>query len=208
MILLVSILKLDSKCNGYICVPYTHDKFTVNVKEMLSSSRNIKTIHFVTATFSDEIKAYFPTSTNHYMLAKFDDNQKIIRDATKFTNINPSFVFSIDEKLFERNTDDEQRFISFYYLEYFDHEIITELANTLVMKDKVYQAGFARLDLFCKLKPKFTFPYMEKLVILEATDQRSHQSICKYCEKISQDMSRKGVLMHNFVSLSILEKLK
>ena len=196
------------KKSGYVCVPYRHDKFSIDVKDMWSLSRNVESIYFVTATFSSQTKSYFPGSTNHYMLAKFHDNQKIIKDADKFMNNNPSFVFSVDEKLFERNTDDEQRFISFYYLEYFDHEIITELANTLVMKDKVYQAGFARLDLFCKLKPKFTFPYMEKLVILEATDQRSHQSICKYCEKISQDMSRKGVLMHNFVSLSILEKLK
>ncbi len=199
---------MDSKCNGYICVPYTHDKFTVNVKEMLSSSRNIKTIHFVTATFSDEIKAYFPTSTNHYMLAKFDDNQKIIRDATKFTNINPSFVFSIDEKLFERDTGSEERFISMYYLEYNDHDIATDLANTIVTKEKIRQAGFAHMNLFTRSEPKFAFPYAEKFVILEATDNKSHQSICKYCEKLSQDISRKGVTMHNFASLSLLEKLK
>ena len=64
--------------SGYICVPYQHDKFSIDVKDMWSSSRNIKSIYFVTATFSDECKPYFPSSTNHYLLAKFEDEEKLI----------------------------------------------------------------------------------------------------------------------------------
>ena len=198
----------DTKHHGYVCVPYNHDKITLDVKNMWNSSRNIKSIYFVTITFSNEIKPYFPTLTNHYMLAKFEDSQKIIKDANKFTNINPSFVFSIDEKLFERYTGEEQRFVSMYYIEYNDLDVITDIAKTLVSKEKIQQAGFAHMNSFCQNKPKFTFPYEDKIVILEVADNRSHQSICKYCEKISQDISRKGVTMHNFISLSLLEKLK
>tara|TARA_B100000470_G_C19583834_1_gene299037 strand:- start:42 stop:647 length:606 start_codon:yes stop_codon:yes gene_type:complete len=198
----------DTKHHGYVCVPYNHDKTTLDVKNMWNSSRNIKSIYFVTITFPNEIKPYFPTLTNHYMLAKFEDSQKIIKDANKFTNINPSFVFSIDEKLFERYTGEEQRFVSMYYIEYNDLDVITDIAKTLVSKEKIQQAGFAHMNSFCQNKPKFTFPYEDKIVILEVADNRSHQSICKYCEKISQDISRKGVTMHNFVSLSLLEKLK
>ena len=198
----------DTKYNGYVCVPYNHDKTTLDVKDMWKSSRNIKSIYFVTVTFSNEIKPYFPSSTNHYMLAKFEDSQKIIKEAGKFTNTSPSFVFSVDEKLFERHTDDEQRFVSIYYLEYDDLDIVTDIANTIGKKEKIQQAGFAHLDLFCHAKPKFTFPYEDKIVILEVADNKSHQSICKYCDKISQDVSRKGVTMHNFASLSLLEKLK
>ena len=208
MILLNHALKSDEKHHGYVCVPYNHDKFTVDVKDMWSSSRNIRSIYFVTATFSEQVKPYFPASTNHYMLAKFDDSQKVIKEAVKFTNSSPSFVFSIDEKLFERDTGSEQRFISMYYLEYNDLDVVTDLATTIVMKDKIRLAGFAHMDLFSHEKPKFIFPYAEKFIILEATDNKSPQSICKYCEKISQDMSRRGVTMHNFASLSILEKLK
>ena len=142
------------------------------------------------------------------MLAKFEDSEKIIKEAGKFTNTSPSFVFSIDEKLFERDTGDEQRFVSMHYLEYDDLDIVTDLAKTIVLKEKIQQAGFAHMNSFCHKKPKFTFPYEDKIVILEVADNRSHQSICKYCEKISQDISRKGVTMHNFVSLSLLEKLK
>ena len=202
------MLKQNIKRHGYVCVPYNHDKTTLNVKDMWDSSRNIKSIYFVTVTFSNEVKPYFPTLTNHYMLAKFEDSQKIIKEAGKFTNTSPSFIFSIDEKLFERDTGDEQRFVSMYYLEYDDLDVMTDLANTIVAKEKIQQAGFAHMDLFCHNKPKFTFPYEDKIIVLEVADSRSHQSICKYCDKISQEVSRKGVTMHNFASLSLLEKLK
>ena len=196
------------KKSGYICVPYQHDKFSIDVKDMWNSSRNIRSIYFVTATFSDECKQYFPFSTNHYLLAKFDNEEKLVKDADKFTNINPSFVFTIDNELFKRDLDSKQLFISTYYLEYHDPVAISDVANTLVKKGKIRQAGFTHLKLFCKEKPKFTFPHTEKIVVLEVADERSPQSINQYCEKTRQDISRKGVIMNNFVSFSLLEKLK
>ena len=202
------MLNKVTKQYGYVCIPYNHDKITLDVKDMWDSSRNIKSIYFATITFSNEIKAYFPTLTNHYMLAKFEDGRKLIKEADKFTNTSPSFVFSIDEKFFERSIDDEQRFVSIYYLEYDDLDIVTDIADTIGRKEKIQQAGFAHMNLFCHNKPKFTFPYEDKIVIVEVADSKSHQSICKYCDKISYDMSRKGVTMHNFASLSLLEKLK
>ena len=201
------MLSADQKKSGYICVPYKHDKFTVNVKEILSSSRNIKSIYFGTATFSDECKSYFPSSTNHYMLAKFENHQKLIKDVKKFTNSSPSFVFSVDDELFERNVNIEQKFISMYYITYNDLDTISTIANVIAKKEKIRQAGFAHMDLFCYDKPKFTFPYT-KIIVLEVSDERSPQSIFKYCEKTRQDIARKGVLMNNFVNLSLLDKLK
>tara|TARA_B100000953_G_scaffold288090_1_gene270891 strand:- start:2199 stop:2804 length:606 start_codon:yes stop_codon:yes gene_type:complete len=201
------MLSADQKKSGYICIPYKHDKFTVNVKELLSSSRNIKSIYFGTATFSDESKSYFPSSTNHYMLAKFENHQKLIKDVKKFTNSSPSFVFSVDDELFERNVNIEQKFISMYYITYNDLETISTIANVIAKKEKIRQAGFAHMDLFCHDKPKFTFPYT-KIIVLEVSDERSPQSIFKYCEKTRQDIARKGVLMNNFVNLSLLDKLK
>ena len=201
------MLSADQKKSGYICIPYKHDKFTVNVKELLSSSRNIKSIYFGTATFSDESKSYFPSSTNHYMLAKFENHQKLIKDVKKFTNSSPSFVFSVDDELFERSVNIEQKFISMYYITYNDLETISTIANVIAKKEKIRQAGFAHMDLFCHDKPKFTFPYT-KIIVLEVSDERSPQSIFKYCEKTRQDIARKGVLMNNFVNLSLLDKLK
>jgi hypothetical protein len=62
--------------------------------------------------------------------------------------------------------------------------------------------------LFCSDKPKFVFPHTDKIVIIEVSDERSPQSINQYCEKTRQNISRKGIVMYNFVSLSLLEKLK
>jgi len=175
---------------------------------MWISSRNVKSIYFVTATFSDECKPYFPFSTNHYLLAKFDDEEKLVKDAAKFTNSKPTFVFTVDNELFERDFDNEQSFISTYYLEYSDSDAKADVAKIIVKKDKIRQAGFAHLNLFCSEKPKFVFPHTEKIVIIEVSDDRSPQSINQYCEKARQNISRKGVVMNNFVSLSLLEKLK
>jgi len=202
------MLNSNPKKSGYVCVPYQHDKFSIDVKDMWTSSRNIKSIYFVTATFSEECKQYFPFLTNHYLLAKFNDEEKLVKDAAKFTNSKPAFVFTVDNELFERNLDNEQSFVSTYYLEYNDSDAISDVAKIIVKKDKIRQAGFAHLDLFCSDKPKFTFPHAQKIVIIEVSDERSPQSINQYCEKTRQDISRKGVVMNNFVSLSLLEKLK
>ena len=202
------MLNSTPKKSGYVCVPYQHDKFSIDVKDMWISSRNVKSIYFVTATFSDECKPYFPFSTNHYLLAKFDDEEKLVKDAAKFTNSKPTFIFTVDNELFERDFDNEQSFISTYYLEYNDSDAKADVAKIIVKKDKIRQAGFAHLDLFCSEKPKFVFPHTEKIVIIEVSDDRSPQSINQYCEKTRQDISRKGVVMNNFVSLSLLEKLK
>jgi len=197
-----------TKKSGYVCVTYQHDKFSIDVKDMWISSRNIKSIYFVTATFSEECKPYFPFSTNHYLLAKFNDEEKLVKDAAKFTNSKPTFIFTVDNVLFERDFDSEQSFVSTYYLEYNDSDAISDVAKIIVKKDKIRQAAFAHLDLFCSDKPKFTFPHTQKIVTIEVSDDRSPQSINQYCEKIRQDISRKGVVMNNFVSLSLLEKLK
>ena len=202
------MLNSTPKKSGYVCVPYQHDKFSIDVKDMWISSRNIKSIYFVTATFSDECKPYFPFSTNHYLLAKFDDEEKLVKDAAKFTNSKPTFVFTVDNELFERDFDNEQSFISTYYLEYNDSDAKADVEKSIVKKDKIRQAGFAHLNLFCSEKPKFVYPHTEKIVVIEVSDDRSPQSINQYCEKTRQNISRKGVVMNNFVSLSLLEKLK
>ena len=202
------MLNSKPKKSGYVCVPYQHDKFSIDVKDMWTSSRNVKSIYFVTATFSEECKPYFPFSTNHYLLAKFDDEEKLVKDAAKFTNSKPAFVFTVDDEIFERDFDKEQKFISAYYLEYNDSEAISDIAKIIVKKDKIRQAGFAHLNLFCSDKPKFVFPHTDKIVIIEVSDERSPQSINQYCEKTRQNISRKGIVMYNFVSLSLLEKLK
>ena len=198
----------DLKKSGYVCVPYTHDEDSLKLKNNWVSSRNIKSIYFVTATFSEDSKSYFPSSTSHYLLAKFKDNEKIIKDVEKFTTENTSFIFSIYGKILTKDTDIAQNFLSMYYIESDIQENISEITNLMLKKDKIQYSGLVHLKTFCNTSPKFTFPYLDKIIVLDVNDERSPQSTSKYCEKIRLEICRKGIAMNSFASFSVLEKLK
>ena len=108
----------------------------------------------------------------------------------------------------QRNIETECNFVSLYYLEYDDPSDLSETAMMIAKKEKIRQGVLAHMDLFCTEPPKLTFPFAEKIVILEVSDVKSPQSIHKYCEKTRLDLSRKGILMKSFFSFSLLEKLK
>jgi hypothetical protein len=164
---------------------------------------------FVTATFSNESKPYFPSSANHYLLAKFKDSKKIEKEMEKFNQEKPSFIFGINDDLFERQGQGKTNLISVYYLDYGDsEEDFIEIASVVAKRDKVAKAGLGRMDLYCNEKPKFTFPYNDNIVVLEVSSEKGHQSDNKYCERTRRDVGRKGITMTNLVSLSVLEKLK
>ncbi len=198
----------DLKKSGYVCVPYTHDEDSLKLKNNWVSSRNIKSIYFVTATFSEDSKSYFPSSTSHYLLAKFKDSEKIIKDVEKFTTENTSFIFSIYGKILTKDTDIAQNFLSMYYIESDIQENISEITNLMLKKDKIQYSGLVHLKTFCNTSPKFTFPYLDKIIVLDVNDERSPQSTSKYCEKIRLEICRKGIAMNSFASFSVLEKLK
>ncbi len=194
---------------GYVCTPYLHDHDSIELKDTWAHSRNIENMYFVTATFSNESKPYFTSHANHYLLARFKDNKKITKEVEKHKQNKPSFVFNIDDDLFEREVDGKTNFISVYYLEYSDsEEDCRDVANVVAKRDKVGKAGMGQMDLYCSEEQKFTFPYKDNIVVLEVASEKSHQSVNKYCEKTRRDVCRKGITMTNFVSLSLLEKLK
>ena len=55
--------------NGYVCIPYSHDHDSIELKDSLVTSKNIDGLFFVTATFSGNRSPYFATSSTHYILA-------------------------------------------------------------------------------------------------------------------------------------------
>ena len=75
---------------------------------------------FVTATFSEDSKPYFSSSINHFILAKFKNSQKILKEISTHVQEQPIFVFNLDKLIFERETAGKTNFISIYYLEYGD----------------------------------------------------------------------------------------
>jgi hypothetical protein len=195
--------------SGYVCIPYLHNPESVKLKESWMSSNNIEALYFVTGTFSDESKPYFSDSANHYLLGKFKDSQNIIDEINKHTQEKTSFIFNVRDELFQREVSGETNFVTIYYLEYGEYEEdLQEVANILLKREKIRIGGLGSMSTFCTLPPKFTFPYSENIVIIEVASEKGHQSVKKYCEQTKRDVNRKGLMMTNLLSLSILEKLK
>ena len=206
MILLANPIKPFS---GYACVPYLDNHESIELKDLWASSRNVESLFFVTATFSEDSKPYFSSSINHFILAKFKNNQKIHKEISSHIQEQPIFVFNLDNVIFERETVGKTNFISIYYLEFGDAaEDLLDVAGYTAKRDKIGISGFGHLELFAKQSPKFTFPYSDHIVIFELASEKSHQSDNKYCEQTRRDICRKGIVMNNLVSFSILEKLK
>ena len=201
--------KLSLSYSGYVCAPYLHTHESVELKETWINSKNIENLFFVTGTFSNESKPYFSDSTNHYLLAKFKDSEKISADLTKHNQEKTSFVFNIKDDLFQREVHGETNFVSVYYLEYGeDAEDLQEIANLLIKREKIEKAGLGNMNTFCLNASKFTFPYSENIVVIEVASEKSHQSLQKYCEQTRRDVNRKGLTMTNLLSLSLLDQLK
>ena len=195
--------------SGYVCSPYLHDHNSIEQKDLWTNSKNIGEMYFVTATFSETSQPYFSYATNHYILAQFKNHKKIINDVSNNLFSKPSFIFKVDNLLFQRQTLGKPNFISIYYLEYGDsHDDLRYVATHVARRDKVGYSGFGHMELFSQIPPKFTFPYSDNIVIMEVSSEKSHQSDNKYCEQTRMEICRKGVVMNNLVSFSILEKLK
>ncbi|ABK77798.1 hypothetical protein CENSYa_1173 [Cenarchaeum symbiosum A] len=199
--------KTEASPGGYACTPYTHDHASIELKEEWSSSRNVGEMYFVTATFSSKSKPYFEQQASHYLLARFKNGPKMIK-AVEGRGGGPSYLFSMDEEIFERESPG-MSYVSMYYLEYGDsEEDIREVASVVARKEKIGRAGIGRMDVCSRIPPKFAFPYSGNIVVLEVSSEKSHQSVNKYCEKTRREVIRKGITMTNLVSLSILERLK
>ena len=194
---------------GYVCAPYLHDHDSIELKDSWVSSKNIESLYFVTATFSEDSKPYFTTSSNHYILAKYKDPEKISKEIVSIDSDKPSFLFKIDDSIFDRPFTEKTNFVSIYYLEYGDSKSdLRDVSAHIARREKVYRAGFGNLTLLSKESPKFAFPYSVHIVMLEISSDKSHQSDNKYCEQTRRDICRKGIVMNNLVSLSILETMK
>jgi len=203
------VSELELSYPGYVCAPYLHTHESVEIKESWINSKNIEKLFFVTSTFSSESKPYFSDSTNYYLLAKFKDSEQISKDLSKHNQEKTSFVFNIKDDLFQREVQGETTFVTIYYVEYGEYgEDLQEIANLLLKREKIGKAGFGNMNTFCTVPSKFTFPYSKNIVVVEVASEKNHQSVKKYCEQTRRDVNRKGMMMTNLISLSILDQLK
>ena len=201
--------KLNLSYSGYVCAPYLHNRDSLELKEIWTSSRNIEKLFFVTGTFSGDSQPYFSTSANHYLLAKFKDNSTVEKELSKHIQEKTSFLFNVHDSLFEREVLGETNFISIYYLEYGDDDDdLQEIAGLLLKREKIEIAGIGNMSTLCSISSKFTFPYSKNMVIIEVASEKSHQSVKKYCDQTQRDINRRGFTLTSFLSLSILDNLK
>ena len=190
-------------------MPYLHTDDSLKLRQYLVNSDNIVNLFFVTGTFSSESIPYFSDSTNHYLLAKFKDNAQMSRDLVDFNQDKTSFMFNVDDDLFQREVQGETNFVSVYYLEDADEgEDLQQIANLLLKRDKIEVAWMGNMNTFCLNPAKFTFPYSTNIVVIEVASQKSYQSLKKYCDQTRRDINRKGLVMTNLLNLSVLDQVK
>lgn len=192
--------------SGYVCTP--HGKQTASLLEAWKKDDNVVDIYFATATFSEESVPYFPNKANNYMVASFRDMKGILADIKNHDVDRLAFMFGMNSPLFER-VGDRLNYISLYFTKYSSGDpAISDVANVIARRDRVKKASLAEMQLLAQEQPRFTFPYAKNLVILEVEGSETHQTDQKYCERTRRDVARKGIMLNNLVSFSILDKLK
>ncbi|MDE1826955.1 MAG: hypothetical protein KGH99_02840 [Thaumarchaeota archaeon] len=194
---------------GYVCAPYLHNEFSSKLKESLERSEYIDDMYFVTATFSEDGNAYFPSHANTYLLARFRDQQLVLDEVNKYKQERPTFVFSRYDEFFERLTDQKLNLVSVYYLDYGHSESdLNDLAMIVVKRNRIRRVECGTLYISSTETAKFTFPYDNNLVVFEVSSDNMHQRDNKYCEKTRREVARKGIQLTNLLNLSIIEKIR
>lgn len=194
---------------GYVCVPYLQNDSFNTMKNTFERSDFVNEMYFVTATFSEDGRAYFPSRSNTYLLARFKDRSKIMNEVEKCDQETPTFVFTKNDEFFERLDDDNLNLLSVYYLEHGDSQSdLSELGYVVAKRNRVRRAEMGNLKLSTSQIQKFTFPYEENLIVLEVSSDSKHQADNKYCEKTKKEVQRKGIGMTTLLNLSVIEKIK
>lgn len=194
---------------GYVCVPYLQNNDFVTLRDSFQKSDFIDDMYFVTATFSEDGRAYFPTHSNTYLLARFKNRSQTMSEVEKCNPTTPTFVFTKNDELFERLTNDNLNLVSIYYLEHVDSQSdLSDLGFIVAKRHRVRRAELGNLKLSTTQTQKFTFPYEGNLIVLEVTSDNKHQADNKYCEKTRKEVQRKGIGMTSLLNLSVIERLK
>ena len=197
---------MESKVQGYICTP--HQKLSAPLLNHWKRSNNIDVMYFVASTFSSESIPYFPNKANHYILASFREKDIVIEDINRQSNDRLSLMFNLNSSLFERACE-RLNYISIYFTKYTYGNIeIEDLTNAIFKRDRVKKASLASIQILTPGQLRFIFPYSKNAIVLEVDGEKTYQSDQKYCERTRREVARRGILLSNLVSFSILDKLK
>lgn len=189
---------------GYACVPYEHNSASLQMQTRWIRSVYVSEIFFATATFAPESKLYFADFANHYVIAKFTDNSRALRDLEHFRGAT-SFVFALQRPMTDCH---KTNLLSFYYAQYkagCGGDVIGDVFEERTM---VARASRGFLRTISNTPPRFTFPYQDNIVALEASGSVGHQGLNQYCEKTKTELARHGISLFHMMSMSMLDRLK
>lgn len=199
----------DASEGGYVCVPYLQNNDFTALRNSFQESDFVDDMYFVTATFSEDGRAYFPSHSNTYLLARFKNRSLVMDKVAKCALDTPTFVFTKHDELFERLSDESLNLVSIYYLEYGDTiSDLSDLGFIVAKRHRVRRAELGDVKLSTTQIQKFTFPYEDNLIVLEVSSDNKHQADHKYCEKTRKEVQRKGIGMTSLLNLSVIERLK
>lgn len=195
---------------GYVCVPDGHNRGSDGLQNLWKNSLYIRSMYFVTATFSHETRSYFPNHSNHYLIATYSDEECMRKDLSEHVSDYMSFIFPIRQSLFERPGMSKLNYVSLYFIKQsYNGENVSDLEDVFLRRrDRLRSASMANMQVVPDFSLKFTFPYSSDLILLELESEKSHQSDQKYCERTRNEVVRKGININNLVSFSILSELK
>ncbi|HJT49712.1 MAG TPA: hypothetical protein VJ729_16135 [Nitrososphaeraceae archaeon] len=197
---------VESKVQGYICTP--HQKLSTPLLDYWKKSNNIDVMYFVASTFSSESMPYFPNKANHYILASFREKEIVMEDINRQSNDRLTLMFNLNSSLFDRASE-RLNYISIYFTKYTYGNIeIEDLTNAISKRDRVKKASLASIQILTTGQLRFIFPYSKNAIVLEVDGEKTHQSDQKYCERTRREVARRGILLSNLVSFSILDKIK
>lgn len=195
---------------GYVCAPNGHNKASEFLQKAWADAQYVQNLYFTTATFSGDGRSYFPEHSNHCLFASFSNTEHVMQDLAKCASDYPAFVFLTKDLLFARPRMSKLNFVSVNFIKQdYGREDMFDLEEVFMRKrDRVMNAALADMQVIPEESAKFVFPYSKNLIVMELESDKSHQSDQKYCEKMRNDVIKKGINIGNLLSLSILSELK
>lgn len=193
-----------------VCVPYTHDDSSKRLKVYWRDSSNIIDLYFATVTMSNELRSYLTEYVNHYLIATYNDREKVVEDIYTYIPSSISILFSNKLELLDRPRISRLNFVSVNVLKRgYGRVEMKDLESVFQRKQwRIKTANLARMQLVPERVLKFAYPYADNILLLQLDSDESHISEQKYCEKVRLDVIRRGIYVEHLMSLSILEQLK
>lgn len=193
--------------SGYLIV--SRKSASSGFESSLKRSESVSGLYLATMSFSRDGSIYFPDRYGSHLLARVggSDPESVMREFDVKDGY--GMLFSVDETIFERNLGTRPGFLSTYY---FDSRLsdsdVGEVAHMMARDGKIRSADFVKMRVYGDQRPKFGFPYGERMLMIDMADDKNHSIDKNHCERLRKHACRKGFAMYNLMSAPLLSVIK